>query len=73
MNTTELKTNWKEITGKLKQRYGNLTDDDLMFADGLSDEMLARLERKLSRSKETIRTEIMELANSLHKTGSTTK
>ena len=30
----QLKGNWNEVKGKLKQKYGQLTDDDLMFADG---------------------------------------
>ena len=34
MNTTQLKGNWKEIKGKLKQKYATLTDDDLLMAEG---------------------------------------
>ena len=38
-NTTELKGNWNELKGKLKQQYAHLTDDDLLFAEGKNDEM----------------------------------
>jgi uncharacterized protein YjbJ (UPF0337 family) len=38
--------------GKLKQQYGNLTDDDLVFAGGKEDELLGRLQRKLGKSKD---------------------
>ncbi len=34
MNTTELKGNWEEQKGKLKQKFASLTDDDLLFAEG---------------------------------------
>ena len=34
MNTTEVKGNWNEQKGKLKQQFATLTDDDLMFAEG---------------------------------------
>jgi uncharacterized protein YjbJ (UPF0337 family) len=54
MNTTEVKGNWNEQKGKLKQQYGNLTDDDLMFAEGKKDEMLGKLQIKLGKTKEEL-------------------
>ncbi len=50
-NTTELKGNWNEQKGKLKQMYASLTDDDLLFAEGKKDEMLGRIQVKLGKSK----------------------
>jgi uncharacterized protein YjbJ (UPF0337 family) len=61
MNTTQLKGNWNEIKGKLKSKYANLTDDDLLFAEGKEDEMLGRLQQKLGRTKEELRDEIDKL------------
>ena len=52
MNTTELKGNWDEQKGKLKQKYAQLTDDDLLFAEGKKDEMLGRIQVKLGKSKD---------------------
>jgi uncharacterized protein YjbJ (UPF0337 family) len=52
MNTTELKGNWDEQKGKLKQRFAQLTDDDLLFAEGKKDEMLGRLQVKLGKTKD---------------------
>ena len=52
MNTTELKGNWDEQKGKLKQKFAELTDDDLLFAEGKKDEMLGRLQIKLGKSKD---------------------
>lgn len=37
MTNLELKGNWIEVKGKLKQKYGQLTDDDLSFAVGKED------------------------------------
>jgi len=54
MNTTELKGNWTEQKGKLKQKFAQLTDDDLMFAEGKKDEMLGKLQIKLGKSKEEL-------------------
>ena len=50
-----LKGNWHEIKGKLKQKYGQLTDDDLTFVEGKEEEMLGRLQTRLGRSKEEVR------------------
>lgn len=61
MNTTELKGNWDVQKGKLKQKFANLTDNDLMFLEGKKDEMLGRLEIKLGKTKEELRKIISEL------------
>lgn len=58
MTNLNLKGNWNEIKGKLKQKYGQLTDDDLIFAEGKEDELLGRLQQRLGKSKEDVRKEI---------------
>jgi uncharacterized protein YjbJ (UPF0337 family) len=55
-----MKGNWNEIKGKLKQKYGQLSDDDLAFAEGKDDELLGRLQQRLGKSKDEIRREIEE-------------
>ena len=47
MNTTELKGNWDEQKGKLKQKFATLTDNDLLFLEGKKEEMLGKLQKKL--------------------------
>jgi uncharacterized protein YjbJ (UPF0337 family) len=55
MDKLQFKGSWNEIKGKLKQQYGNLTDDDLVFAEGKEDELLGRLQKKLGKSKDEVR------------------
>jgi uncharacterized protein YjbJ (UPF0337 family) len=57
----DLKGNWNQLKGKLKQRYGQLTDDDLTFSEGKEDELFGRLQQKLGKTKEAIRDEIEKL------------
>ncbi len=57
----ELKGNWNELKGKLKQKYGQLTDDDLTFSEGKDEELLGRLQKRLGQSKEDIRKTIASL------------
>lgn len=60
-NSTELKGNWDEQKGKLKQKFANLTDNDLLFATGKMDEMWGKLQIKLGKTKEEMRKIIMDL------------
>ncbi|NTW24906.1 MAG: CsbD family protein [Lentimicrobium sp.] len=55
MNTTEIKGNWNEQKGKLKQKFGFLTDNDLLFDEGKEDEMLGRLQKKLGKTKDELK------------------
>jgi uncharacterized protein YjbJ (UPF0337 family) len=61
MNKLQIKGSWNEIKGKLKQKYAQLTDDDLTFAEGKDDELLGRLQQRLGKTKEEVRREIEEL------------
>ena len=54
MNTTELKGNWDEQKGKLKQKFAALTDNDLLFVKGKKEEMLGKLQAKLGKTKEEL-------------------
>ena len=54
MNITEIKGTWNEQKGKLKQKFAELTDNDLMFKEGEKDEMLGKLQIKLGKTKEEI-------------------
>jgi uncharacterized protein YjbJ (UPF0337 family) len=54
MNKTEIKGNWEEKKGKLKQKFATLTDNDLLFVEGKKDEMLGRLQIKLGKTKEEL-------------------
>ncbi|HZA38696.1 MAG TPA: CsbD family protein [Candidatus Baltobacteraceae bacterium] len=61
MTNLQFKGSWNEAKGKLKQKYGQLTDDDLAFAEGKDDELLGRLQKKLGKTKEELRKEIESL------------
>ena len=61
MNKLQLKGSWNEAKGKLKQKYGELTDEDLAYTEGKEDELLGRLQKKLGKSKE----EVIDIINNL--------
>ncbi len=61
MNITGIKGNWNVVKGKLKQQYGDLTEDDLTFAEGKEDELWGRLQKKVGKTKEEIIDEIKDI------------
>jgi len=61
MTKLEFKGGWNEVKGKLKQKYAQLTDDDLTFAEGKDEELLGRLQQRLGKSKEDLRKELEDL------------
>ncbi len=55
MNEEQFKGKWNKAKGQLKQKYGELTDDDLQYAEGKSDELLGRIQEKTGESKEKLK------------------
>jgi len=54
MNNIEIKGNWNIIKGKLKQKYSELTDDDLAYVEGKENELWGRLQKKVGKTKDEI-------------------
>lgn len=54
MNKLSLKGNWNIAKGKLKQKYAQLTDDDLNYVEGKEDELLGRLQKRTGESRENL-------------------
>jgi len=61
MNTQSIKGNWNELKGKLKQKYADLTDDDLLYTEGKEDELYGKLQQKMGKTKEEVKKEIDSL------------
>ncbi len=55
MNSIEVRGNWDEQKGLLKQRFASLTENDLLFVKGKRGEMLRKLQIKLGKTKEELR------------------
>jgi uncharacterized protein YjbJ (UPF0337 family) len=54
MNKLQFKGSWNEIKGKLKQKYAQLTDDDLTYTEGKDEELVGKLQKKLGKSAEEV-------------------
>ncbi|MGV3556871.1 CsbD family protein [Larkinella arboricola] len=61
MNETTVKGGWNELKGKIKQAYGDLTDDDLTYEEGKEDEMWGKVQQKTGKTKDEINKAIADL------------
>lgn len=59
MNKLQFKGEWHELKGKLRQKFAELTDDDVDYAEGQEEELLGHLQKKLGKTQE----EIAQLVN----------
>jgi uncharacterized protein YjbJ (UPF0337 family) len=54
MNTLHVKGNWNIAKGKLKQKYSQLTDNDLTYEEGREDELIGRIQKRTGDSKDAV-------------------
>ena len=54
MNKLEIKGDWNITKGKLKQKWATLTDDDLQYSEGKSDELFGRIQKRTGETREAI-------------------
>lgn len=60
MNRIDIDGNWNVVKGKLKQTYGELTDNDLTYVEGKEDEFKGRIQKKLGKTWNEIETELAD-------------
>ena len=54
MDKLELTGKWNELKGKVKQAYGDLSDDDLKYEEGKDEELYGRLQQKLGKTRQEL-------------------
>ena len=54
MDKLQIKGNWNKMKGKLKEEYGELTDNDLQYTEGKDDQLIGRLQEKLGKSRDEV-------------------
>ncbi|WP_405219912.1 CsbD family protein [Lentisalinibacter sediminis] len=52
MSQDEMKGQWRELKGQIRQRWGKVTDDDLERISGKTDELIGTLQQRYGESKE---------------------
>ena len=54
MNWDQIEGKWKQYRGKALEKWGDLTDDDLMYAEGKEEELYGRLQKKLGKTRQEV-------------------
>ena len=60
MNKLVLKGDWNIVKGKLKQKYAQLTDDDLRYVEGKEEELLGRIQKRTGKTRDELERAIDE-------------
>ena len=57
MNTDQMKGNWKQLVGKVKEKWGNLIDNDWRIVEGKRDQLVGRIQERygIAREKRSVR------------------
>jgi uncharacterized protein YjbJ (UPF0337 family) len=58
MNWDQVKDNWKQMQGKIKEKWGKLTDDDLKVIGGMKDQLIGKLQERYGYQKEQAEKEV---------------
>ena len=60
MNEDRIKGQWRQLNGKLKSRWGKLTDDDLQVADGNAEYLAGKLQERYGIAKDDAARQVRE-------------
>lgn len=63
MNWDQIAGKWKEVRGQARQKWGDLTDDDLDRAAGKRDELVGLVQQKYGRTKDEAEREVDDFAS----------
>jgi uncharacterized protein YjbJ (UPF0337 family) len=64
MNKLEIQGDWNITKGKLKEKWGKLTDNDLTYIDGKHDELYGRIQKSTGETLETVKKAVKEASRS---------
>jgi uncharacterized protein YjbJ (UPF0337 family) len=65
MNWDRIEGNWKRFSGKVKEKWGKLTDDDLSVINGRRDQLEGKIQERYGYGKDQVKRELDDWANSL--------
>ena len=60
MNKDQAEGGWKQMKGKVKEKWGNLTDDDLTAIEGSRDQLAGRIQQRYGIAKEEAEKQVRE-------------
>lgn len=61
VNSDQIKGQWESLVGKAKRAWGELTDDDVLKAEGSADKLYGLIQTKFGDSKEKIKEKLDQI------------
>lgn len=55
MDSNQIQGNWKQLVGKVKERWGKLTDDELTESQGRSEFLAGKIQERYGQTREEAR------------------
>lgn len=65
MNKEQFQGQWNQIKGKIKEKWGKLTDDDLATVNGKREQLIGLLQKKYGIAKERAEQELVQFESSI--------
>ncbi|NTX25933.1 CsbD family protein [Burkholderia pyrrocinia] len=65
MNEDKIKGQWKQLAGKLKAKWGKLTDDDLAVAEGNRDYLAGKIQERYGIARDAAEKQLKEFDREL--------
>ena len=66
MNWDRIEGNWKQFTGKAKEKWGELTDDDMSKIGGKRDQLVGRIQERYGIGKDEAEKQVRDFESNLH-------
>ncbi|WP_420934222.1 CsbD family protein [Alteromonas sp. A081] len=63
MNSDRIEGNWKEMKGKVQQKWGKLTDNDLDKIDGRREELIGKVQQAYGKNRDEAEREVDSYLN----------
>jgi uncharacterized protein YjbJ (UPF0337 family) len=60
MDWDRISGNWKQFTGRIREKWGKLTDDDLTVLEGRQDQLAGKIQERYGIAKEDAERQIRE-------------
>jgi uncharacterized protein YjbJ (UPF0337 family) len=65
MNWDRIEGGWKQMTGKVKEKWGKLTDDDLTAISGKQDQLVGRIQERYGIAKDEAERQVKDWADTM--------
>lgn len=65
MNEDRIQGQWKQLSGKIKNQWGKLTDDDLQAAEGDSEYLVGKVQERYGIARDEAKRQVEEFKKSI--------